>query len=71
MTVLVITIGAFLLFFLLMSLGVLFGREPVKGSCGGLGKLDGLGECEICGGDSSRCDAGAGSVSNRLMARED
>jgi hypothetical protein len=38
-----------------MSIGVIFGRPPIKGSCGGLAQL-GLGECEICGGDPARCD---------------
>ncbi len=40
---------------LLMSVGVLFGRKPVQGSCGGMNKLDGLSECEICGGDRVKC----------------
>ncbi len=37
------------------SIGVIFGRAPIKGSCGGLAQL-GLGECEICGGDPARCE---------------
>lgn len=39
-----------------MSIGVIFGRQPIKGSCGGLAQL-GLGSCEICGGDPARCEA--------------
>lgn len=43
---------------LAMSVGVLFGRRPIKGSCGGVGRA--LGEkdyrCEVCGGDESRCE---------------
>jgi hypothetical protein len=39
-----------------MSVGVLMGRKPVQGSCGGLNKVDGLGDCEICGGDRNKCD---------------
>ena len=39
-----------------MAVGVIFGRAPIKGSCGGLGAV-GIGqECEICGGDSQRCE---------------
>ena len=34
-----------------MSIGVIAGREPIKGSCGG---LNGAG-CELCGDDSNRC----------------
>jgi hypothetical protein len=42
----------------LMAVGVLMGRKPISGSCGGVGAA--LGEknynCEICGGDTSKCD---------------
>ena len=39
-----------------MSIGVLHGREPISGSCGGLNNLGVDGACEICGGDPARCD---------------
>lgn len=38
-----------------MSVGVVFGRRPIRGSCGGLGALGIDAECEICGGNSDRC----------------
>ncbi|NJN52087.1 MAG: (Na+)-NQR maturation NqrM [Gammaproteobacteria bacterium] len=38
-----------------MSVGVLFGRRPLQGSCGGMARL-GLGDCEICGGDPLKCE---------------
>jgi hypothetical protein len=44
-----------------MSIGVMFGRAPIKGSCGGLAQL-GLGACEICGGDPSRCETPSGTA---------
>ncbi len=54
-----------------MSVGVLMGRKPISGSCGGMGAA--LGdpdyECEICGGDPARCDeSGAedGNVTTRV-----
>ncbi|HLS98173.1 MAG: (Na+)-NQR maturation NqrM [Porticoccaceae bacterium] len=44
-----------------MAVGVMMGRSPLKGSCGGVGAA--LGEpnysCEICGGDPAKCDAEA------------
>lgn len=40
-----------------MAIGVIFGRPPLKGSCGGLGALGVQGECEICGGEPARCEA--------------
>ena len=39
-----------------MSIGVIAGREPIKGSCGGIGALGIDQSCEICGGDPKRCD---------------
>ncbi|MAT49639.1 MAG: hypothetical protein CMK32_00425 [Porticoccaceae bacterium] len=41
-----------------MSVGVIMGRKPIAGSCGGVGAA--LGEvdytCEICGGDPAKCE---------------
>lgn len=39
-----------------MAIGVIAGREPIKGSCGGIGALGINQACEICGGDPKRCD---------------
>jgi uncharacterized protein len=44
-----------------MSIGVLRGRAPISGTCGGLNKTGSGGECEICGGNPARCDE-AGST---------
>lgn len=42
----------------IMSVGVLMGRKPISGSCGGVGAA--LGEkdytCDICGGDPKKCE---------------
>ncbi len=40
-----------------MAVGVLFGRAPISGSCGGMRRLGFTGECEICGGDMSVCES--------------
>jgi hypothetical protein len=41
-----------------MAVGVLLGRKPISGSCGGVAAA--LGEkdytCEICGDDPNKCD---------------
>lgn len=41
-----------------MSVGVLMGRRPIAGSCGGIGAA--LGEkdytCDICGDDPQKCE---------------
>ncbi|MEM1402391.1 MAG: (Na+)-NQR maturation NqrM [Pseudomonadota bacterium] len=39
-----------------MAIGVMSGREPLKGSCGGLAAVGIEGKCEICGDDPSRCE---------------
>ena len=35
--------------------GVVFGRKPIAGSCGGLKTMGEIGDCEICGGDPAKC----------------
>ena len=40
----------------LMAVGVMLGRKPIAGSCGGMKALGMEMECEICGGDAAKCD---------------
>lgn len=44
-----------------MAVGVMLGRKPIAGSCGGMEALGMDGECEICGGDPNRCESSSGS----------
>ncbi len=39
-----------------MSVGVINGRPPITGSCGGLNNIGLDGACEICGGNPADCD---------------
>lgn len=40
-----------------MSIGVIMGRNPIAGSCGGLAKLKmARDDCPVCGGDQDKCD---------------
>ncbi|MCB1703336.1 MAG: (Na+)-NQR maturation NqrM [Halioglobus sp.] len=39
-----------------MAVGVMAGRPPIKGSCGGMGALGVSTSCEICGGNPQRCE---------------
>jgi hypothetical protein len=55
MTTLILTFIIVLFLVTSMSVGVLFGRKPITGSCGGLQGLDPDRECELCGGDPTKC----------------
>ncbi len=49
--------GVFIFLVGIMAIGVMLGRRPISGSCGGIGRMrGGEGECAICGGDPSQCD---------------
>lgn len=39
-----------------MAVGVIFGRKPIAGTCGGLNNMGTKGECEICGGNPQKCE---------------
>ncbi|ADZ91815.1 (Na+)-NQR maturation NqrM [Marinomonas mediterranea] len=50
---------AFVLMLLLvaaMAVGVLMGRKPISGSCGGMSALGMEVACDICGGDKGKCE---------------
>lgn len=44
------------LFVLVMAVGVMFGRKPIAGSCGGMAAIGMESECDVCGGDKTKCD---------------
>lgn len=48
---------AMLLFFALMAVGVMMGRKPISGSCGGMGAKAGDAGCPLCGGDAAKCES--------------
>jgi len=53
-----------------MAIGVLMGRKPISGTCGGMKALGMDMDCEICGGNPALCDtdekpaANPGAVKN-------
>ena len=55
MSTVLITFSILLLIFVAMSIGVVFGRKPIAGSCGGLKTMEEIGDGEICGGDPAKC----------------
>ena len=44
-----------------MAVGVIFGRKPITGSCGGMKALGMEMDCEVCGGDPERCESSRAS----------
>jgi hypothetical protein len=53
-----VVFAVFLLVIVASSVGVIMGRKPIKGSCGGVGAA--LGEknytCPLCGDDPDKCE---------------
>lgn len=62
-----LTLVILLIFVAAMSVGVLMGRKPLKGSCGGVGaalKEDDY-VCDLCGGDPNKCEEEQQNVTER------
>lgn len=52
-----VLVFAFMLLVVLgMAVGVIFGRKPIAGSCGGIANLGIEKECSICGGSREKCE---------------
>lgn len=57
MTTLLIVFSVMVLFVVLMSVGVLMGKKPISGSCGGMSAVGMKGACDVCGGNLEECDS--------------
>ena len=66
MTTLFFAFGFMLLMVTLMAVGVIFGRKPIAGSCGGMKALGMEMECEVCGGDPMNCEKSAFAPSSNV-----
>lgn len=55
--ILAITFAVFVLFFVLMGIGYMVKKQPLKGSCGGVANLMGDDYCQFCGNDPNQCDS--------------
>ncbi len=54
---------------LMMAVGVLFAKKPIKGSCGGMSALGMDTACDICGGDKDRCEKESAKAANEANVR--
>lgn len=56
-----------------MSIGVIMGRKPIKGSCGGVAAA--LGEtdytCPVCGDDPNKCEKEQEAAERQQQAADD
>ncbi|GAB2782915.1 (Na+)-NQR maturation NqrM [Halomonas shantousis] len=56
MTIWLLAFGLMLLLVAGMAIGVILGRKPIAGSCGGLNRLGLKQGCDICGGKDEVCE---------------
>lgn len=56
MEMLLIVFCFMILFVLLMAVGLIIGRKPITGSCGGMSAVGMESACDVCGGDKDICD---------------
>ena len=72
MTEIFLAVIAFGVLIAMMAVGVLMGRKPISGSCGGVGAA--LGEddytCELCGGDPAKCDEVTAEQQSQSLYKE-
>ncbi len=52
-----------------MAVGVMNGRKPISGTCGGLNNVGIGGACEICGGDMSKCEENDAETATSAKSR--
>jgi hypothetical protein len=56
MTTIILAFVLMVLLVAAMAIGVLMGRKPISGSCGGMSALGMEVACDICGGDKGKCE---------------
>ncbi|XKE44016.1 (Na+)-NQR maturation NqrM [Halomonas organivorans] len=56
MSTFLVVLAFMLLIVAAMAVGVILGRKPIEGSCGGLNKLGLKQGCEVCGGKDEVCE---------------
>lgn len=54
-----------LTFVVLMAVGLIIGRKPITGSCGGMSAVGMESACDVCGGDQTICETEVKAVKNK------
>ena len=57
MSTMAFSLLVFLLVFAALAIGLIAGRGPIKGSCGGIAAMT-REDCPICGGNPAKCESG-------------
>lgn len=57
MATFLVVFATMVIFIGLMSVGLLMGRKPIAGSCGGMSALGMDVACDVCKGDKSLCES--------------
>ncbi|MEY8204462.1 MAG: (Na+)-NQR maturation NqrM [Bermanella sp.] len=64
MDMFIVVFTVMLLFVVLMAIGLILGRKPIKGSCGGMSAVGMESACDVCGGDQNKCDTDVKKANN-------
>jgi hypothetical protein len=56
MSTILVAFGVMLTIVAAMAIGVIMGRKPISGSCGGMSAIGMEQACDVCGGDKTRCE---------------
>lgn len=68
MDIFLVVFVVMMLLVIAMSVGVLLGRKPISGSCGGMSALGMEVACDVCKGDKSKCDKETGVVEDSQVS---
>ena len=56
MVMFLVVFAVMLILVTLMSVGVIMGRKPISGSCGGMSAIGMEVACDVCKGDKTKCE---------------
>lgn len=68
MATMIFTLIGLIVIVVAMSVGVMMGRKPISGSCGGLANVGIEGKCSICGDDPQKCEEEQDRQANKEAA---
>lgn len=70
MNMILVAFGAMLFIVAAMAVGVIVGRKPISGSCGGMSAIGMETACDVCGGDKTRCEKESKEAADKSESAE-